>query len=154
MKNLEKGINIFINIVFYVSLIALVFWAFGVRYYNVLSASMEPTIPVGSLIVVWPTSFDNVKDGDVVTAQLNTGILLTHRAVEVDHDQRHIITKGDNNATRDAQPIRADQVVGTVAFHIPMLGGAIDFIKSTAGITLIASVIIAWVVLKRFVLNK
>jgi len=155
MKYIEKGLNILINIIFYISLIALAFFIFGVRYYNVLSESMEPTIPVGSLIVVWPTSFENLEDDDVITVRLNnTGILLTHRAVEINHEERTIITKGDNNPTRDPQPINADQLVGKVIFHIPVFGSFVSFLKTTTGIIIIASIIIAFIVLKRFVFKK
>jgi len=155
MKYVEKGLNILVNIIFYLAIAALVFFAFGVRYYNVLSESMEPTIPVGSLIIVWPTNFDNLETNDVVTVRLeNTGILLTHRAVELNHEEQTIITKGDNNPTRDPQPIAADQLVGRVVFHIPVLGSFISFLKTPTGITIVATVIIAYLVARRFVFTK
>ena len=153
MKQVEKVINILINIIFYLALIALAFFIFGVRYYNVLSESMEPSIPKGSLIVVWPTDFHDLEPNDVITARFETGVLLTHRAVEINEESRTIITKGDNNPTRDAHPIEANQVVGKVVFHVPILGDLIAFLRTPAGISIIAGLIISYLITKRFVIK-
>lgn len=103
--------------------------AFRIDPYIVLSGSMEPTIPTGSV------AFINRKDreageGDVIAFTLSSGegqLMVTHRVVRVEGDL--IYTKGDANESEDVSPIRPEQVVGTCAFHIPLLGyvlGTVD----------------------------
>ena len=40
----------------------------GIRCYAVLTGSMEPVLPVGSLLVVVPMSFDELKVGQDITS--------------------------------------------------------------------------------------
>lgn len=94
---------------------------------TVLTSSMEPKLPPGTLVVVRPAAIDDIRVGEVVTYQLRSGEpeLVTHRVVEriVDTDgATTLVTKGDNNAAPDPAPVRAVQIRGTVWYAIPYLG--------------------------------
>ena len=55
----------------------------GIRCYAVLTGSMEPVLPVGSLLVVVPMSFDELKVGQDITYK-TAGGTVTHRIVAID----------------------------------------------------------------------
>ena len=50
---------------------------------TVLTQSMEPRLPPGTLIVIRPTAIDDIKIGDVVTYQIKSGqpAVVSHRVV-------------------------------------------------------------------------
>lgn len=97
----------------------------------VLSGSMEPELPVGSLL--WIHKQNIYAPGDVVTYEEN-GVLVTHRLVSVDGDTA--VTKGDANNTEDS-PIDVRQIRGKVSAVWPGVGRALLFFKSPAGILLL-----------------
>jgi signal peptidase len=98
------------------------------RALTVLTSSMEPGYPPGTLVVVAPTAPDDIRIGDVLTYQLDSGkaTLVTHRVIEIGTSTadgtRTFTTKGDNNDIPDADPVQEVQVVGTVLYAIPYLG--------------------------------
>lgn len=95
---------------------------------TILTGSMTPTLPPGTLVVVGPTPADEVGIGDVLTFQLESGkpTLVTHRVVGRSTDSRsgelRFITRGDANETTDAVPVMPVQVKGTVWYAVPWLG--------------------------------
>lgn len=94
---------------------------------TVLTSSMEPHLPPGTMVVVQPTDPADVEPGMVLTYQLRSGepTLITHRVTQVlagADGERRFITKGDNNAEADADPVREVQMRGTVWYAIPWLG--------------------------------
>ncbi|WP_370566219.1 signal peptidase I [Cryobacterium sp. BB736] len=93
---------------------------------TVLTSSMEPGLPPGTLIVVKPTPVEEIRVGDVVTFQLRSGepILVTHRVIErsvSSNGEVAFVTKGDNNDLAD-DPIREIQIRGTLWYSFPWLG--------------------------------
>ena len=114
-------ITVFIlTVFFYGSLFVLRFA--GYRPFVVLSGSMEPDIPVGSLIFI-DTADAGGKEhqvGDVICYQLQD-TYVTHRIYQID-SQGNYITKGDANDTVDFLPVSPEQVMGKAGFHIPVLG--------------------------------
>ncbi|MBO1741750.1 signal peptidase I [Leifsonia sp. TF02-11] len=101
--------------------------ATGADTYTVLTRSMEPGLPPGTLLVVRPTAHDSLHVGDVVTYQLHSGKpdVVTHRIVRVEASSdgtKRYITQGDANAVADASPVRAEQVRGRVWYAIPAVG--------------------------------
>lgn len=94
---------------------------------TVMTSSMEPGLPPGTMVVVKPTPLDEIKPGDIITYQLNSGdpALVTHRVTQqlmtADH-QLQFITQGDNNPQADPDPVREVQVRGVVWYSIPYLG--------------------------------
>ncbi|KQR53466.1 hypothetical protein ASF88_00825 [Leifsonia sp. Leaf336] len=101
--------------------------ATGSDTYTVLTRSMEPGLPPGTLLVVRPTAAADLHIGDVVTYQLQSGKpdVVTHRIVRVEASSdgtRRYVTRGDANAVADASPVRAEQVRGRVWYAVPGIG--------------------------------
>jgi len=94
---------------------------------TVLTSSMAPAYPPGTLIVTRPTSVDDIRVGDVLTYQIESGkpAVISHRvttrSISTDGDTT-FVTKGDNNAVADPDAVQAAQVKGTLWYAIPMLG--------------------------------
>ena len=93
----------------------------GVEAYHVETGSMEPAIPVGSLVYVDPVSPDTLEPGDIV-AFYSGETVITHRVVENHYFYNELITKGDANEKEDINPVRYDEVIGRVTVHFPVLG--------------------------------
>lgn len=93
----------------------------GYRAYNVVSGSMEPALPVGSLIYVAKVQPETVQQQDMV-AFWRDGTVVTHRVVENDLAQEAFVTKGDANAENDMTPVPYGNLIGKVAYHVPFMG--------------------------------
>lgn len=91
---------------------------FGLVPYGIVSGSMEPTIPVGSLAFV-DVGDRSPKVRDVVAFRAG-GQVVTHRVVDVSLDG--YVTKGDANETRDPNVLQGSQVLGVYRTHVPVLG--------------------------------
>jgi signal peptidase len=148
VKKAVQIINIIITILtIYVAIIAATFVvprAFGVMPYIVLSGSMEPSIPTGSVAFINQRDRD-VEIGDVVTFRLGEeasietgtgnfasaeqGTLVTHRIVNRTENGTYI-TKGDANEVEDMVELVPSQIVGTYIFNIPKLGSFMQRIGS------------------------
>lgn len=70
---------------------------FGLTPYAVLSGSMEPEYPTGSLIYVRDVDPADVAVGDAITFELESGALVTHEVYEIDSDARAFRTQGIAN---------------------------------------------------------
>ena len=96
----------------------------GFHMFNVASGSMTPTYPVNSLVIVRDVDPETIETGDVITFVMNEdGMLVTHRVVSVDPNEKTFRTKGDANNVEDAEPVIWGNVVGKVMFGIPAIGG-------------------------------
>ncbi len=125
----------------------------GVELYIVLSGSMEPTYPTGSVLYVKEVRPPTLVAGDVITFRLAEDTIATHRIVEVTADEGGALafrTKGDANEVEDAALVPARNVIGTPVFHIPELGYLVAFIQEPPG-TYLAIVAAAVVLLLLFV---
>ena len=94
---------------------------------TVLTSSMEPKYPAGTLIVTRPTPVDQIRVGDVLTYQIHSGspAVISHRVItrSISTDgTTSFITQGDNNSDPDAAPVQAVQAKGTLWYAIPLLG--------------------------------
>lgn len=79
---------------------------FGYQIYEVQTGSMDPTLPVKSLILSKKVEHpETLQVGDIITFVNSEGITVTHRIVEVVKQQGKIAyrTKGDN-ATNSIDP--------------------------------------------------
>ncbi len=111
----------------------------GLQPFTVLSGSMEPTYPVGSLIYVKEVDYRQIAPGDPLTFLLDEDTVATHRVVEVVPDEQdaqvlRYRTKGDANASADAGLVHYKNVIGTPVFAIPYLGYVASYIQSPPGI--------------------
>ncbi|GMA29620.1 signal peptidase I [Arenivirga flava] len=94
---------------------------------TVLTSSMEPGLPPGSMVVVRPTDPADVRIGSIITFQWESGnpTLVTHRVVGVitDADGGYAFTtQGDNNDEPDPNPVGQEQLRGVVWYSLPLLG--------------------------------
>ena len=103
---------------------------FGNRPVVVLTGSMEPTYPVGSLTYYHPATFEEIENGDVITFSAGES-LVTHRVKEKNDLSRNFITKGDNNETQDINPVEEADLIGkTSKIVIPYLGYFLTYTKN------------------------
>lgn len=94
---------------------------------TVLTGSMTPTYPPGTVVVVRPTPVDQLKIGDAVTYQLQSGdpTVVTHRLVGIalTADGKRLFTfRGDANTADDPAPVRPVQIRGRVWYSVPYVG--------------------------------
>ena len=93
---------------------------------TILTGSMEPQYPPGTLVIIRPTPVDEIRIGDVVTYQLKSGEpeVVTHRvvAVSLTGGQLSFTTRGDANPSADPAPVLPVQIRGTLWYAIPYLG--------------------------------
>lgn len=110
---------------------------FQLRTEVVISGSMEPAIPVGSLLLASPTPAGEVHPGKVVTVERPHGRgLVSHRVVVVRAvtGGAELTLKGDaNRTTADPEPYRA-ATAGHVVASIPFAGYVAVAITTPAGI--------------------
>ena len=119
----------------------------GMNTLAVLSGSMQPNIPVGSLIIIDDVKFDDLKVDDVITYKVNSSTLVTHRIVSLDSNKQEMITKGDANEVDDGSPISYQNVVGKLLFTVPLLGYLSVYMKTPLGIAILCGIIFVLIVL-------
>lgn len=88
-----------------------------------VSGSMEPAIPVGSVAYTcdWIAQED-IKEGDIIAYKLGEGMDVLHRVIEKNKSQKVWVTKGDANETADVGKISYEQYLGKMVMHIPYVG--------------------------------
>ena len=106
---------------------------FGIQVYSVISGSMEPEYPVGSLIYVKKADPSDISVGDVITFVLPSNTPATHRVVRIDEQNRCFYTKGDANEAEDGSLVHYKNVIGTPIFSIPYLGYVANYIQHPPG---------------------
>lgn len=92
--------------------------------YVVLSSSMEPSVPKGSLAVTLPLGASGPAEGDIVAYGAGENVVV-HRVQTVGEDGS-VTTKGDANDDADPVPVDPAAIVGRLLFSVPHLGAAVD----------------------------
>lgn len=89
----------------------------------VTGRSMEPTIPVGAIVLVRPIAPDDVRIGDVVTMRGSAG-LITHRVIGIERGRagREFTLQGDANPVPDVERIAFVDRAGLVVAAVPHVG--------------------------------
>ena len=115
----------------------------GYGPYVVVSGSMEPTVPAGSVIVVEATRPEGVRLGDVITYTLHDRVV-THRvqSIALTDAGATFTTRGDANTAADPWQVRPDGEVGVVRLVVPLLGFVVA--AAQAWWRIIAVALIAW----------
>ena len=87
----------------------------GYQIYSVVSGSMEPAIPVGSLVYIKAVEPAGLETDDVIAfyGARDSASIITHRIVENRVLMGEFITKGDANQTEDMNPVPYADVVTT-----------------------------------------
>jgi signal peptidase len=104
--------------------------------------SMEPTIPLGSVVVDTPVKAADLAVGDVVSIKVGAAqAVFTHRITRlVPRDGAlWIQTKGDANDTEDPSIVPAATVLGRVSVTIPALGYVVQLMATMAGVAFLMS---------------
>jgi signal peptidase I len=104
----------------------------GYEIYDVVSGSMEPELPVGSVVYVEPTAPEDLAVGDIAAYSSGDSVI-THRVTQNRLVEGEIYTQGDANAAEDFTPVPYDQVIGRVQYHLPLLGNLLFLYGSVLG---------------------
>lgn len=107
---------------------------FGIEIYGILTGSMDPACPTGSLVYVKSVNPESLQEKDIVTFQKGN-LVITHRVVKNDVQKEELITKGDANNANDIQPVAYKQIKGKVALTVPLPGYLALRLNSAAGIS-------------------
>ena len=112
----------------------------GANLLVVLSQSMEPAIPMGSIVVSQPnTAADEIEVGEVITFNAlgpnGDQALITHRVVEVlgSGSGVRFSTQGDAVEDPDMTLVSSSNLVGRVWFSLPLVGYMVAFIRTPVG---------------------
>lgn len=106
----------------------------GVKYFSVVSGSMEPEIPTGSLVVTVPESLSGqAEPGDIISYVADENLtVVTHRVVTRDYEGSTLTTQGDANEAADP-PVHSANVVGKVLVTVPAIGIPLSYLSTTTG---------------------
>ena len=149
MKIFKKVVS-YLSILCYVVIIALVLilapMVVGYKPVVVLSGSMEPTYPVGSLIYYKAASFEDIKDDDS---------LVTHRVIVKNEISQTFVTKGDANPTNDTNPVEYQNVAGkTLEFCLPVVGTIFASSAKYIAVAIIGGILLLNIVLSNLVADE
>lgn len=114
---------------------------------TVLTGSMTPDIPIGSVVIDRPVDPGTLHVGDIATYQKAPGVneYITHRIVKIDASKSPTMFtfKGDANRGADITPVPAAAIRGKVWFHVPYLGAIRDAIHTKGGMAGIGMILLA-----------
>ncbi len=104
---------------------------------TILTGSMAPTYPAGTLIIVKPVDPDTLSIGDAITYQIESGkpVVVTHRIIATtarSDGARSFTTQGDANNAPDPKQVIEEQVRGKVWYSIPYLGWVNTWVNGDA----------------------
>lgn len=121
------------------ALLAVAFPAAGIatgrwRLLPILSGSMSPRLPTGSVAFAMPASQRSIRVGDVIVFNIPIGDhhQTAHRVVRVLDGGRKpvLVTKGDANKTADPWRLKlSGDSAWIVRAQIPLVGYAVTFVR-------------------------
>lgn len=119
----------------------------GGTAYTILTGSMRPTMPAGTLVVVRHEPANHIRIGDVITYQLHSGSpeVVTHRVVGISitlNGAYTFTTRGDANPSADPVPVQPVQIRGVRWYYVPYLAWPTLYVgTSMRAMTVIGAVI-------------
>lgn len=130
--------SILVGIVVILALVLVGVRLLGYQTYVVLSGSMEPTYPTGSLIYVKQVDYTELKVGDPITFMVDEDTVATHRIIEILVDDQdcsvlRFRTQGDANDSPDGTAVHYKNIIGKPVVCIPKLGYVANFIQNAPG---------------------
>lgn len=138
----ETAARLLLNAVVVAAVLAFAGLALGprtgeYRTLTMLTGSMTPAFPTGSVVVVSPQPVEDLRAGQVITFHAPTPDrrVVTHRVVSVDRSGATpvVVTKGDANAAPDPwRAVLSDDVVWRARFAVPLLGDVIRLARQPA----------------------
>jgi len=120
----------------------------GATPLTVLTSSMEPVLPPGTLVVVKPIETNEIAMGDVITYQIESGKpgVITHRITGITNSSdggRTFTLQGDNNDVADELQVIPIQVVGKLWYSVPWIGNVSNYVNGDGRSWLVPVVAIA-----------
>jgi len=104
-------------------------------YEPVFTGSMEPAIPVGSVVMIKPVDPETLRIDDIICFKLSEPTSITHRIVSITDEG--FTTKGDANEDPDQWTVKKENVIGKVILTIPLIGYIGYFVRTPIGLTLL-----------------
>ncbi len=147
-SNLKRLDNVILMILLIGFLVIILFFNwYNLSAYSVISTSMDPTIPKGSLTINQEETFKELDDKDIITYKLlNSEVFITHRITSIDKETEMITCKGDANEVVDPNDVSYSlQYKSSVLFYIPYLGYIAYFAKTIYGRILLITLIMVLV---------
>lgn len=95
----------------------------GFMMFRVVTGSMEPTIPVGALLLTREVEIDSIQMGDVICFRTQAaeiwGKIVTHRVIGIEASAAGplLFTKGDANLVADGYYVDRTNFVSKVVWH-------------------------------------
>jgi signal peptidase len=105
------------------------------RYEPVFTGSMEPAIPVGSVVVIKPVDPETLKIGDIICFKLSEPTSITHRIINITNEG--FTTKGDANEDPDQWAVKKENIIGKAILTIPYIGYLGYFVRTPLGFILL-----------------
>lgn len=115
----------------------------GFMMFRVVTGSMEPTIPVGGLLLTRRVEIENIQVNDIICFRTQVseiwGKIVTHRVVGIERTQFGTLlleTKGDANLVADGYYVDRTNFVGKVIWHTKsgsILAGVLSLFTSKIG---------------------
>lgn len=104
----------------------------GIKSFVIVSGSMEPSIPTGSIIYTLKDDF--YSNGDVIAFEAE-GKTISHRVMGIQTvgNEIYYATKGDANNSADGNLVPRENVVGKTYFFVPFLGKLVMSFKTPIG---------------------
>lgn len=101
----------------------------GIKPYIVVSGSMEPVIPTGSLIY---SAQKNTYDSGDIVAFMQGGSVISHRIEEkvMVGSEPYYSTKGDANSITDEELVSQTRIIGAVVNVLPSVGSIIMLLRN------------------------
>lgn len=140
IKKIGTGLRIFLSWTYVLILVLFIFFSLRQRMFSttvgngtyqartVLSSSMEPSLPVGSLLITKQVPKNQLKVDDIIVFKANDDFL-AHRIIQIFPDK--IITKGDANDYTDGG--EKGEIRGKMILSIPKIGHFFLMIQYKAG---------------------
>ncbi len=143
MKILKIIVNLLLVLILVTGIGCVAMMVIGIQPYVVVSGSMEPAIPTGSLCFIDKrVDFSQVSSGMVIAFSSTDGTMITHRVVR--NTNGGWATKGDANKVEDPGVVTASNYVGRNINHIPKLGFMLESVRDGNGkyVVIIALIVI------------
>lgn len=145
---IDKFLNIVINVLFYIGVVALVLYVVaGFKYYNV-KYSLLNDIKVGSVAVLMPPKEGKIPNNKVIAYQKSEQVITLYKVISDDGTDIKIT---NNQETLNGN---TKNVTGILLLTIPILGKIATFITTTIGLITIIGLVVVYFILKKLVFKK
>lgn len=136
---LVTGVTVVATLCFLVMVASMHFFDFPTagRIVVVRSGSMEPAVPLGSLVWLRPSDF--YAAGEVIAYSHpdsnNAQTVVLHRIEsKIKNDTVSFRTKGDANTSVDAFNVTESDIIGKMEFQIHLVGYVVSWLRSQVGV--------------------